>query len=211
MPRTLSKDEILAFRGKLCQTAEHLFIEYGVSGFTMRRLASALGVSAMTPYRYYHSKSALLAAVRAQAFSQLAQTLQHTYRDTENPDIRIYRLGQVYIDFALNQRDQYQLMFSPGSEKQEISPELTETYQDCLSWMVAGVHDAMGDDIPASVGAEKIALSLWSMLHGVIATAQILNIPEERRIRKLVTRATDYLLTGMKNPALDTCTAAAAK
>ena len=56
MPRVLSKDDVADFRDRLCEVAARLYAVKGVGGVTMRELASALGVSAMTPYRYFHDK-----------------------------------------------------------------------------------------------------------------------------------------------------------
>ena len=50
-----------------------LFAAKGAEGVTMRELASALGVSPMTPYRYFHDKDDMLAAVRARAFDRFAE------------------------------------------------------------------------------------------------------------------------------------------
>ena len=46
----------------------------------MRELASALGVSPMTPYRYFRDKDDILAAVRARAFDRFAAALGNSSR-----------------------------------------------------------------------------------------------------------------------------------
>ena len=42
----------------------------------MRALAEDLGCSAMTPYRYFHDKQEILAAVRAAAFDRFADAME---------------------------------------------------------------------------------------------------------------------------------------
>ena len=61
---------------RLCAVAERLFAERGPQGVTMRELARELGVSAMTPYRYFKDKESILAAVRANAFDDFAAALE---------------------------------------------------------------------------------------------------------------------------------------
>ena len=73
MPRILSPDDIATFQNRLCDAAEHLFAARGPEAVTMRELASALGVSPMTPYRYFKDKDAILAAVRTRAFNRHAE------------------------------------------------------------------------------------------------------------------------------------------
>ncbi|MDP1643818.1 MAG: helix-turn-helix domain-containing protein, partial [Phenylobacterium sp.] len=53
MPRVLTESDVADFRDRLCEVAEQLFAERGPEAVTMRQLASALGVSPMTPYRYF--------------------------------------------------------------------------------------------------------------------------------------------------------------
>ena len=45
----------------------------------MRQLAAELGVSPMTPYRYFEDKDDILAAVRANGFNRFAEALERAY------------------------------------------------------------------------------------------------------------------------------------
>src|SRR5271163_4617485 len=80
MPRTLSPADVEAFRTRLCDVAEKLFAAHGPDGVTIRQLADALGVSQMTPYRYFKDKDAILAAVRTRAFNRFAAAMETAER-----------------------------------------------------------------------------------------------------------------------------------
>lgn len=54
--RRLSREQVVAAAARLLE-------QDGLSGLSMRRLAEELGVSAMTPYRYFRDKEELLDAV----------------------------------------------------------------------------------------------------------------------------------------------------
>ena len=60
MARGLTDTDVANFRERLCETAARLFVERGPGSFNMRELASRLGVSAMTPYRYFKDKTEIL-------------------------------------------------------------------------------------------------------------------------------------------------------
>jgi AcrR family transcriptional regulator len=55
----LTTEEVDAFRARAVDAAMGLFADRGYRGVTLRSLAEVLGVSAMTPYRYFENKEAL--------------------------------------------------------------------------------------------------------------------------------------------------------
>src|SRR3546814_15072618 len=76
MPRILSEADVADFRERLCEAAEKLFAERGPEAVTMRQLAAVLGVSPMTPYRYFRDKDDILAAIRTNGFNRFAEALE---------------------------------------------------------------------------------------------------------------------------------------
>ena len=76
MPRYLTEQDIADFRAELCRVATERFARFGYEGVTMRQLAEALGCSPKTPYRYFKDTADILATVRAEAFSRVADTLE---------------------------------------------------------------------------------------------------------------------------------------
>ncbi len=98
MPRNLSPAEIKGFRQRLCAVAEGLFAERGLHAVTIRELARELGVSAMTPYRYFQDKEEILAAVRAAAFERFAAALERAAATKGNAAARANAVGRAYLD-----------------------------------------------------------------------------------------------------------------
>ena len=167
MPRTLSDAEIADFREKLCDAAAKIFMKKGEQGFTLRELAAALGVSPMTPYRYFRDKDEILAAVRARAFQRFAQTLEAGYAKGTDALSRAAGAGEAYIRFALEDPGTYKLMFDMNQPDEGKYPELQE----------AGVRArlTMTRHIPALVEAgmlqgdpEIIGHVYWTVLHGTV-------------------------------------------
>src|ERR1700710_1855650 len=111
MPRALSPSEVEGFRDRLCEAATRLFAEKGADGFTLRQLASELGVSPMTPYRYFKDKDDILAAVRASGFERFAEALETALASSEDPLEASRHVGAAYIRFAFDHPAAYRLMF----------------------------------------------------------------------------------------------------
>lgn len=168
MPRVLSKADISDFRDRLCDAAEKLFADHGLEAVTMRQLANALGVSPMTPYRYFADKDAILAAVRARAFDRHAEALETAHAATGSEDARADRVARAYVRFALDHPEAYKLMFDIALRPTDKDfPDLvraaTRSRQTMTHYLralqAAGKFD--GD-------IELVGHMYWAALHGPI-------------------------------------------
>lgn len=168
MPRTLSDEEVAAFRERLCEAATGLFAEKGVAGVTMREIAAKLGVSAMTPYRYFHDKDDILAAVRARAFDRFAATLEEAYDGPGTIPERSMRKRHAYIRFALEQRDCYRLMFDLSQPGEETYPDLHRAMTRARATMSSHVRDLVAAGLLFG-DPELIGYVFWASMHGVIS------------------------------------------
>jgi AcrR family transcriptional regulator len=167
MPRVLSETDVADFRERLCGAAERLFAEHGPDGVTMRQLAAELGVSPMTPYRYFKDKDAILAAVRASAFNRFAEALEQAFEAETDPIGRFRATGEAYVRFALSEPAAYKLMFDLMQPNWAEYPELqaaSTRARKTLTAHVEGLIEAgllKGDPL-------KTGLILWSALHGFV-------------------------------------------
>ena len=136
MPKVLSEADVAAFREKLCDIAEEQFAARGPDGVTMRQLAEAMGVSSMTPYRYFKDKDAILAAVRTRAFNAFAAAMEKaqvtlTKKGGGQP-------GVAYVDFALKNRAAYRMMFDTSQPTAADYPDLVKAMDRAKKTMTAG-------------------------------------------------------------------------
>jgi AcrR family transcriptional regulator len=168
MPRELSASDIEDFRDKLCDAALEIFAEKGIDGLTMREVASRLGVSPMTPYRYFKDKEAILAAVRARAFTQFAEAMEKAQRKGTTAVDRSNAAGEAYIRFALKHRQAYGLMFDvPQADDAGEYPALAQA--------AARAHATMSHHIKELIDAgifegdpELIGYVFWAAIHGLV-------------------------------------------
>lgn len=167
MPRVLSSEDVEAFRTRLCEAAEKLFAEHGIEAVTMRELAQALGVSPMTPYRYFKDKDAILASVRAAAFARFAARLETAMAKPADPLHRSRNAGQAYVDFALAEPQAYRLMFDLNQPTEGDYPELQSAIVRARRTMTVHV-EAMIAAGQLEGDAELIGHLFWSVLHGML-------------------------------------------
>ncbi len=166
MPRTLTEAEISGFRERLCETAAHIFALRGREGFTLRELATELGVSPMTPYRYFKDKDDILAAVRARAFNKFAAALEEAISRPGNSPLRASATGEAYVQFALQDPTSYRLMFDLSQEDADY-PELAKASARARLTLTRHIHPLVEAGIlegdPALIGH-----IFWAVLHGAV-------------------------------------------
>jgi AcrR family transcriptional regulator len=168
VPRAaLAADEIAAFRRRAIAAATHLFASQGYDAVTMRAVAAKLGVSAMTTSRYFEDKQALFAGVRADAFRRFAERLEAALQGRGAPLLKLRRLKQAYIGFAVDQPDAYRIMFElsqPNPDDPELAAQSARAFgalhRSVAEAVAAG--DLDGDPL-------TIAHLLWADTHGLVS------------------------------------------
>ncbi len=167
MPRPLSDAQIEDFRDRLIEAAERLFVENGPGAVSMRQLAAELGVSPMTPYRYFKDKDDILAAVRTSGFDRFADALERAYEAGADPISRARNVSEAYLRFAFEHPAAYRLMFDLSQPTESQYPELVRAAaraRATMSHYAKGLLDAgllKGDP-------EVIAHVYWAAIHGLV-------------------------------------------
>lgn len=173
MPRVaLAAADVDAFRARAAAAAMHLFAAQGYDAVTMRAVAAALGVSAMTPYRYLANKDELFALVRAEAFRRFADRLEAALAGEPggDPVARLLRLERAYVKFAVDDPDAYRIMFevrTPAAaavEPPEVARESRRAF-GCL-------HRTIADAVAAGrLAGDPLTLAhlAWASTHGLVS------------------------------------------
>lgn len=167
MPRVLSESDVADFRERLCDAAERLFAEKGPDAVTMRQLAAELGVSPMTPYRYFADKEDILAAVRANGFNRFALALEQAYASAKGARAKGAAVGEAYVNFAFEHPQTYKAMFDLNQPHEENYPELVAAGRRARTTMTQYVEDLVADGVLAG-DPEEIGRMFWAAAHGAV-------------------------------------------
>lgn len=169
MPRAaLTDEQIHAFRRRAVEVATALFAEEGYRAVTLRSLAAALGVSPMTPYRYFENKEDLFAMVRTEAFRRFADAQRDAVRDVDEPEEALLRLGRAYVEFALREPNAYRIMFELRQAPAGTYPDLEAEQARAFSYLhrtVEAVLEAQG----RGGDALRHAHLMWAQVHGLVS------------------------------------------
>jgi AcrR family transcriptional regulator len=149
----------------------------GLEALSLRRLAEQVGVSRQAPYHHFRDKQALLAAIGEQGFALLNQMLGSF---TDDPaislDERLYRAVMGYLNFALEHRALYRLMFGQTLWRSEQARSDTDEFQryakDCFRQYVH-LFDLLREagELPPEENTLRLAQLLWAAMHGLAQLA----------------------------------------
>ena len=167
MPRVLSDTDVADFRERLCEAAERLFAERGPDAVTMRQLAAELGVSPMTPYRYFRDKDDILAAVRTNGFNRFAEVMEAARATPGSPRAKGAAVGEAYLNFAFEHPHTYKLMFELDQPHEADYPDLVEAGTRARSTMTGYIEDQIeGGVLKGDPG--MIGMMFWAATHGAV-------------------------------------------
>ena len=95
---------------RIAHAARRLLDKDGVEAVTMRRVAGAVGITAMAVYRHYPDRKGLLNALADEGFAELTERLC-AVRQTGSIEERMARTLDVNVTFGLEKPRLFELMF----------------------------------------------------------------------------------------------------
>ena len=167
MPRVLTDEDVSDFRERLCDAAERLFAEHGADAVSMRQLANELGVSPMTPYRYFKDKDDILAAVRTSGFDRFAEALEAALASSQDTIERTRAVGDAYVHFAFDHPAAYRLMFDLSQPNEAAYPDLTRAAGRARSTMTDYVDALIAAGVVEG-DAATVSHIFWAAIHGLV-------------------------------------------
>lgn len=197
MAQILTDEHIADFRSRLCHAAEGLLAEGGREALSMRAVAAKLGVSPMTPYRYFESKQVLVTALRVRAFERLASALETA--DSVSASGAPNAVGEAYVAFASEQPSAYRLMFELPPSDQRADPALVSAVSRARASMLRNAERALGGFRSPS-DAQLAGVLFWAMLHGMLAleiTSKPPQAIDSERFRAAAGRALAAICRGL--------------
>ncbi|MFW0795189.1 TetR/AcrR family transcriptional regulator [Gordonia sp. CPCC 205515] len=132
---------------RILDVAEELFVEHGVAAVSMRQLATAVGCSRATLYRYFPGKSEVLAAYVDRATRDLADSIGAAVADESDPSARL-RAAVLGAVTGVRANPALIAWFSPdtagtSSHLALLSPRIEAVASRFLTTLLPGA-----DDIP---------------------------------------------------------------
>ena len=107
---------------RIATAARRLLDKEGADAVTMRRVASAVGITPMAVYRHYPNRAGLLNALADAGFDELAARLAEV-RSVDDLEKRLTNILNIYLEHALQNPRLFELMFLTRREGARRYPQ----------------------------------------------------------------------------------------
>ena len=207
MPRIVKKANKKAYhhgdlRNSILAATEPLLAHKGITGWSMREVAKAAGVSHTAPYRHFRDKTALLEAIASEGFRRLQRACEEAERRyPTDPAKQLVDTGMAYLFFAAEKPMIVHLMFGGVIALDTCGEELTQAVDASFKSLVRIVDNGRHKGVYRKADSFDLTLAAWSMVYGLslMITAGWLPRRAQTRgqIKKLGEAIAETLLVGM--------------
>ncbi|SRR6266487_141058 len=163
----------LEIKKMILDASMKLFVEEGFENVTMRRIADLIEYSPTTVYLYFKDKNEILYNLHELGFQKMGE-MNRNLAEIENPLMRLYKMGENYIDFGLDNSEFYDIMFI-----QHAPMQVLEQMENCdwkhgeatLNTLKQTVDECMQKGFLKKGNLEAASMAIWSMVHGLVSLA----------------------------------------
>jgi AcrR family transcriptional regulator len=176
-----------------------LIAKVGPRAFTLREVARLAKVSHNAPYRHFRDKEELLAAVAAEGFERLADSMIETAAPAGDALQALLLAGRGYVQFALQWPEHFSIMFDHCQDL-DAYPDYAASAQRAFQVLLDHVARAQGSGQLPAGDPNPLAITAWSMVHGIakLAISGLLPFESQDAILAYTGQAARTLAEGMQ-------------
>lgn len=189
--------EKLELKNLILDAARKLMLDNGQDGMSIRKIADAIEYSPATIYLYFEDKDAILHELMQMGFGVMAQYMSLPYT-ISNPVQRIHEVGKAYIQFGLENKDWYELMFNSDKPMKHIE-KCCEDWDQGLAlfdFLTKSCKEAIELLQLKNIDENFLALHLWSSVHGLVnlALTERLQIVKQENTEEMISKTLDSIM-----------------
>jgi len=156
-------------REMILDAAKKLFMKEGFEHVTIRRIAEEIEYSPATVYLYFADKDAILCALQEVGFRELYKR-QHLLTSIKNPAEKLRACGRIYMDFAMENQELYDLMFIMRAPMKAFqSPADWNIGKDAYEVLQSIITECIDQGYLNAPSPQIACFSMWALMHGVVS------------------------------------------
>jgi AcrR family transcriptional regulator len=154
----------------LIDAVEQVVRERGVGHVSLRAVARQVGVTHAASAHHFENKAGLLTAFATQGYVQLAAAVLAAVDEAQPADgpSVLEAVGRGYVKFALANPGRFEVMFRLDVLNAD-DPDFVAASNSAYSLLVTTVARCQSEGFLGGKDPEVVAVSAWSMVHGLAA------------------------------------------
>lgn len=138
--------------------------DHGPDGLSFRQVAQSAGVSHQAPYHHFTDRKGIFQAITLEGYQLLTAAMVGALAD--EPDDPSAALLEAYVNFALDNRGHFRVMFRPDLCSIDDDSELQRIADASFDVLIDFVREILGPK--ASINEIRArATAMWSLAHGL--------------------------------------------
>lgn len=169
VPTSFLNPDLTARQRDLVQGALRLLDRDGLDGFTMRSLASEIGLSPMAAYKHFDNQRELQLEVWSACMDALYQRTVEVAAAAADPATAFIDLCREFVVYATTYPNRFELLFNHPFVREVRAESRLDPARFCV-WEVANTCIARAQEsglFRRDVAASALAMAAYSMLHGL--------------------------------------------
>ena len=162
--------ERLDTRQSILATARELFLLKGFEATTIRNIAEKIEYSPSTIYQHFKDKNEIFYTIHSEAFAELVRYLNASEMH-KNPMDQLIALGQIYIQFALENPELYDLMFimeAPIDFLNYLEDANWTEGKMAFDYLKSVIANCIQQGLLKETDLESLSYLIWSTVHGLV-------------------------------------------
>ena len=169
----------------ILDAAREIFIDKGYEQTSIRNIADRIEYSPGTIYLYFKDKDTIFHELHKEGFQLLRQKMEVLFA-VSDPFERLKAMGRVYLQFAKEHPDFYDLMFLQQAPMNALETACWQEGESSFGILVHVVGECIQAGRFKGHENETLAFVIWSALHGMVTNnirGRCMVISEEKRER----------------------------
>lgn len=158
-----------ALKALILKGAKKLFLEKGIEQTTIRNIADEIDYSVGTVYVYFKDKNAILHDLHSIGFQELGSCFKELF-SVEDPMERLRKMGSIYIKFALENQEMYDLMFNVKAPMEFLENSNNEEWNEgvvTFGHVKKTIEECIDQGHFKGHNMEPLSFMIWSLVHGM--------------------------------------------
>ncbi len=153
---------------RILNGARKIFLEKGYEKTSMRNIASEINYSPGSLYFHFRDKTEIFQELQKEGFTLLLNQLK-VLNTVADPFERLKASGRVFIQFAQENKDYYNLMFMVEEDVKEPSENRFQIAQEAINHMCSIISECQQQGRFQGMDTDYFTFMVLSAMHGICA------------------------------------------